>query len=816
MPFENLRRGFRLMARNPGFSAAAVLTLALGIGANTALFNVLDEALLRPLPVSEPARLAAVFNFDRSTAKYISTSYPDYLDYSRRARSFERLSAYVRLPLNLKIGADTERVPVEAVTANYFDMLRLPPAAGRSFRPEDDLPGAAPAAMISETLWRARYGGDPGVVGKAIALAEQTFFVVGIVPARYRGANLNWSDPPQVWIPLSSSPLAVPQFRQADIFNQRSMRWLLVLGRLKNGVPVAAAQAELRLVAGELGQSEPAADRDVTVAAFPVSRAKFWPGFRAPVTQFMAVLGGAAGLVLLLACANVSNLLLERAFSRRREFAIRLALGASRGRLIGQLLAENLVLAAPGFLLALPVAWGLGRVLLRFPNAFGLGLALQLETGGRALAFCSLASLAATLLFGLAPALRSARPDIQAALKASGNTAAPVRRDWLRSRLVVVQVAFSMVLLVAGGLFARTLLKAYAVDPGFRPSNLLIVSFNPAPGQFAGERGRRWSEALLERISGLGGVEAASLAWTPPLTPVRTARQVTAAESAQAPLSVLYNMVGPAYLRTMGIGLAGGRDFDARDGSGSGKVAIVNQALARRLWGRGGAVGRTIVFHEKGGRRVGVEVVGVARDSRYGSLWEPAEPYIYVPAAQWDGATATLLVRTRPEPRGVIPVIRREWREIAPGVPLTDFRTGPEQVNASLAPQRVAAGLLGCFGALAVVLAAIGLYGVVAFTVAQRTREIGIRMALGAAPGAVVGNILRDALALAAAGVAAGAAVSAALLRLAASLVRGVSTYDAATYAAVAVLLAAISLGAAVVPALRAARVDPLTALKYE
>ncbi|HXX24470.1 MAG TPA: ABC transporter permease [Terriglobia bacterium] len=815
----DLRFGFRMLRRNPAFAVAAMLTLALGIGAATAIFNVADETLLSPLPLPEAQQLVAVNSFDKKTSRYVSTSFPDFEDFSKRTRAFQHLSAYVRLPLNLTVGDTTERISVEAVSADYFSMLELPPLAGRAFSGEgSESSSAAPVAMLGEGLWRSRFGGDKGLVGKTIILEGHPLNVIGIVSERFRGANLNWGAPPQVWIPLDTVPLLLPRFKELDIFHQRSARWIVMLGRLRQGVTVSQAEAELRLLAANLALAEPASNRDITIAAFPAARSKFWPAYRTSITQVLVVFSVGAGLLLLLACANVSNLLLERALARRREIAIRVALGAGRGRLVSQLMAENLLLVVGSFSVGLLIAVGLDGVLSRFPSALGIPLALTLGMGSRMLFFGFSLSLATILLFGLVPALQASRPDIIPSLKESGNASLEGDHgDWLRRLLVVVQVGFSMVLLVVGGIFARSVLKAYAVNLGFRPANLLLIGFDPPQDRSGAGRSEPFAQAALRRTSILPGVQRATVAWDVPLTMMRSAMRVMDAESGTPEaLQAAYNMVGPDYFHTLGIAILAGRDFTWDDRTDSPKAVIVNQRLAGRLWPGSSAVGRTLIVEEQPGRRTMVQVVGMAGDSKYNSVWEQPQPYIYFAARQWHYPVGNLIVKTQGEPQGLIREIQRSWQQVSPNVPLYGILTGEELVKMSLAPQRLAAGLLASFAILAAIVASIGLYGVVAYGVARRKRDIGVRMALGAAPAEVVRRILAQALSITAVGLILGAGATFALMRLIASQVKGVSPYDWITFAAVSALLCAVAGVAALIPAFRVARADPLAALRSE
>ncbi len=642
---QDLQYAARCLWRNPGFTAAAAVTLALGIGAATAIFSAFDETLWRPLPVGRAEEVVALYNFDSKAGRFLSSSYPDYLDFRAQSGSLSDVAAYFRFAFNLTSEGHSERVAVEAVTTNYFDLLRLPPVAGRAFVPGDE--EQYPAVMIGERMWRRRFAGDRSILGKSIRLEGRPFVVVGIVPARFHGVNLNWGDPPEIWMPIGATMPLVPSFRAIDILHRRAVRWLLMVGRRKPGVPEARAAAEIRTLAWKLAQAEPASNRDVTVEVFAASRAKFWPAYRNTVTEWLGVFGGGGALLLLLACANVSSLLVERAMGRRREIAIRLAIGGTRGRLVRQLLTEGALLSVPSFVLALAVALGMQKLLLRFPAAFGLGLQLDLGLEYRVLLMAAALSLCATAIFSLTPALQASRPEVASWLKGSGNAFSSDGNPWLRHSLVVAQVAFSMVLLVAGGLFGRSLLKAYAIDPGFRADHLLAVTFSP-PIDFAARRAG-FNQALLRAGSSQPGVESATLMMELPLSGVHTTLQVQDASQIAAPLTVDYNMVGADYARTMGIALAAGRDFTLRDDEHAPKAAMVNQALARSLWGERNPLGQRLVLKDR--RGAVVEVVGVVRDARSRSLWQQPGPYLYLAATQWPEPATHLLVRSRGAPR---------------------------------------------------------------------------------------------------------------------------------------------------------------------
>ena len=814
--FQDLRFAARTLTRNPGFASAAILTLGLGIGANTAIFSAIDETLFRPFPLPSAHQLVQVYGYDKRNANYRSSTYPDYEEFRGRARSFQSLAAYIRGALNVARGAHAERVAIEGVTGNYFDMLELPPLLGRSIRADDDREGAPLVAMLAESYWRTRFGADPGVLGQTLRVEGQRVTIIGVVPRKFSGTNLNWADPPQIWIGLRGFVAAVPGLAAQNIFRNRSIPWLLITGRLRPGVTVPLAQAELQTIAGALAGAEPATNRDVTAVAFELGRSRFWPAFRSQVTGSLTLFAIAAGLVLLLACANVSNLLLHRALGRSREFAVRFSLGAGRGRLVRQLLTETLLLAVPSVACALSVADGMEHVLIRFPNLLGIELALDLSLDVRVLWFCVAISLAAAVLFGLAPALQATRPTILPSLRESGRAYSGAGPHRLRHALVIVQVALSVMLLVQGGLFARSLLRGYSIELGFRPADLVMVSFS-APQFGSDEQLRQFRDRLSERLAHVPGVEFSALSLTPLLSPLHSIGQMAntaGGGDSGVPLNV--DFVSSKFLQAAGIELIRGRDFAVNDSAATPRVAIVNQTLARRLWPGADVVGRTAWFRQGSRPATPVQVIGVAHDAKYLSVWEDSAPHLYLALSQSRAQATNWIGRTRVPPPVVEGVIRREWDQLAPGVPLVDVHTGEEQLSRSLGKQRAAATLFGGFAALATFLAAIGLYAVMAYSVAYRMREIGIRMALGARPREVARQILKRALSLAGGGVAAGALLSAGSMHLVVSQLEGVSPYDGFTFLVVAIFVMAVSSMAAWIPARRALRIDPAITLRCD
>ena len=799
--WHDARLSVRALLRSPGFTIAVVATLALAIGASTAIFSVADEALFRPLPLPEADQLTAVYNYDEKTGAYLDSSYPDYADYRDHARSFEQISAYVRYPLAASIGEETLRTSVEAVTPEYFSMLRLTPLIGAGFTAAD-----APEALLSERLWRERFGADPGVLGSTVRIERQPFTVVGVIPRQYRGVNLSWSEPPDVWIPLAALSIAVPRLEQMKILSLRPARWLVIIGRRKAGVTVEQAQAELRSGAANIASLDPA-NKDISAVAFEASRSKFWPAFREKVALSFSVFGIATALVLLLACANVSNLLLERALARRREVAVQMALGASRRRLIRQMMVESFLLVMPAFPGALLVSGLLVRLLALYPSAIGgVALSLEVRTDARVFFFAFLLSSMAVALFGTLLALQATRSTPCLIIKESGNSLTSGKKQWLRESMVVVQIAFTTVLLVGGSMFARSLLRGYAIDPGFRSDHLIVSTFdiNALPASSRGAFIRR----LLDESSALPGVESAAVSSHFPLISGAGTAEVSASTFRQT-ASLRY--AGAGFFATMGIPLREGREFAVNDRLTN--VAIVTEDLAMRLWPDASPIGRRLLLRRPRLPDAELEVIGVVRTVRAASVWNEPEPHLYVPS---ETATLFWILRTRGNPTRQLQEVRQFWSRMTTETPLWDLRTGDDIMAETLAPQRVAVGLFGAFGLLAITLASLGLYSLTAFSVARRTREIGIRIAVGARPEVVVGRILGRGLLLAILGIVTGSVVGVKLGQLASPLIRGVSPNDAVSFLVIAVFLSGVSALATLVPASRAARVDPVVALRSE
>lgn len=809
------RYALRKLTASPVFAASAILIVALGIGANTAIFSLIDQVLMRPLPVPDAQRISAVYTYDKKHATYLSTSYPDFQDLQRRSSSFEAMSVYVRLAMKLDAGEHTERLPAEAVSSNYFSTLQLNPVVGRAFEPSDDSAGAIPAVMLSEELWTSEFNRDPKLIGKRIAIEEHPAVVVGIVPKSYQGANLNWSDPPQIWLPIEALPGVMPRFRALDILQRRNIRWLLILGRVRPGTTIQSAGAELETLLSSLAAEHPE-DRDLALRTFAAGRSKFWPAYRNSVATTLAVFAGASVLVLLLACANISNLLLAKSIERRHEVAIRMALGVSRARLIRQLLTENLVLAVPGFLLALILAKALGSILAQFPDGLGIPLSFSPQMDWQAIGFCGLLSLVTIALFSLAPAIRGTRSELAAALQESGSRISARGHGGLPDALVLLQVVLSTVLLIGAALFTRSLLKGYSIDLGFDSANLITAGFDLPASQSDGEGKAQALNELLQSIAEIPEVQGAVLVSNPPLSALRTTLRIADPTRGTAEaLSANYLVTTPGFFSLFRIPLIDGREFNSHDGAHSQKVGVVNETLARDLWPGMNPVGRTLLV-QQGQARIPIEIIGVARDARYGFVWDKPGDWLWLANGQWAITPADLVLRTRTGTNGFLPLFRASWKKFAPRAPLYDLRTVQQQVQLALAPQRLAAGLLSAFGALAALLAGVGIYGLLASSVNRRRRELAIRLALGARQTVIVRLVAARALLVVGIGAVIGTLFCIAGMPLVAAQAKGIPRYDVPTFAAAWLLLLAVALAAILPPVLRTTAMSPVEALSQE
>ncbi|HJP93206.1 MAG TPA: ABC transporter permease [Pyrinomonadaceae bacterium] len=804
---QDLRYGLRMIARAPGFTVLAILALALGICANTTIFGFINGLVLRPLTgVQDPERLVAVYTSDYSSGLYGGSSYPDYVDFRDQANVFEGLAASDQILQNATGESEAERLRGAVITPNYFDVLGVKAQLGRTLQASDDQ-----AVVISDGLWQRRFNGDASVVGQTLRLNAKPYTIVGVADKSFRGLRLGL--PPEFWLPITPT---------SDIAQGgRGDRGIELVGRLKPGITVEQAQTQLTAIAARLAQAYPETNlgtldrpnepRPVTV----LRESRVEPSAQVGIWRVSVLLFAAVGLVLLIACANVANLLLARASGRRREIAIRLAVGASRRRLVRQLLTESFLLALIGGAAGLiATQWTASMWPGFFPDNDANGLDLSLDW--RVLAFTVGVTLITGMLFGLAPALQASRPNLVSSLKDDSGHGQRLRRLGLRDVLVISQLALSLVLLIGAALFVRSLQHALSFDPGFAAQNLLVASMETRGASLNKQQGQVFYEQTVERIGSLPGVQSVTLTRIAPLGGGGQRRGIVLEGYQPKPnedTELNTNVIGLNYFKTMQIPLLAGRDFNAQDREGSALVVIVNEELARRYYG-GDAVGKRLRF---GGAEAPFrEIVGVARTASYRNLREQPLPFIYIPLGQEYQPGMTLMVRTAGDPTAVVGPLRNEMRALNKDVPVFLVQTMTERIGGQLAADRMIAVLLSVFGGSALLLAAIGIYGVMGYSVAQRTHEIGIRIALGAERADILKLIVGQGMVLVAIGAALGLALAVAATRVLKSLLFGISATDPLTYTVVVLVLIAVALLACYLPARRATKVDPLVALRYE
>jgi predicted permease len=769
--------------------------------------------LLRSLPVEDPARVVALFG-RREGQPPLPFSYADYQSYRALGDVFEGLAAHTGTQVSLQGRERAEMVWGEMVTDNYFQVVGARLATGRGFLPEEGVEGARPAAVLGHGLWLRRFGGDPAVVGGTLRLNGREFTIVGVAPEGFVGTRL-FSFAPEIFVPLGQHERLRPE--TAGWLDDPATSWLGVVGRLKPGVTLERAQAAASALA--TAQAREDSQRQGLGVRLYANRTLINPWILDPAVlqRMAALLLLAMSLVLAIACANVANLLLTRAAGRRREIAVRLSLGAGRGRLVRLLLTESFVLAALGAAAGLLFAVWMVDLSRGFRPTLDFATAFVLRVDGHVLAYTAAVSVVTALVFGLVPALQAARTSLVPALK-DESAASVGTRSRAREVLVTVQIALALLLLVGAGLFVRSFRNAQAIDPGFDPQGVLLASVHLGMQGYDDVRQVEFRERVLRDLSALPGVRSASLAFPLPLDAYSRSMGVTLEGGATVRESerpdVFESMVGPGYFATMRTPILRGRALDERDRAGAPPVAVVNEAFARRFWPGRDALGRR--FSLDGDEGPWVEVVGIARDGKYLTLGEPPRPYMFLPLAQRPSPRLTILVRTEGNPEELLPSVRAALQRLDPALPLYAVRTLRQQMETPLSGAQSGAATVGLFGALALILAAAGIYGVVSYAVAQRTREIGVRVALGARKADVVGMVLRRGAGMASVGIALGLVGASVLGRSLSGFLYGISGMDWPTYAAIAALLAGVTLLASWIPARRAARVDPLKALRAE
>ena len=812
---QDLRYAVRSLVASRGLTAVAVLSLALGIGANTTIFTFIDALLLKPPAVSDPATLREVWQHNTTRGNGIGShtqlSYPDYEFYRDHNRVFAEMGAFTGETTNLvwNRGGEGETVRGSLVSGNFFSVLGVRPVLGRGFLAGEDQPAtAAPVVVLSHAMWQQRLGADPGVIGRPLTLNGRAFTVVGVAPPGFTGMLVGFA--PELWTPLAMHAALSPGLS----LSERHQHWLLGVGRIRPGVAPAQVNADLGILGQQLATDFPDPDRYLVPNALPVDLVP--SPFRGVAGGISGVLMAIVGLVLLIACANVANLLLARGSSRRREFAVRTALGATRRRLLRQMLTESGLIAVAAGALGLLVSLWATPLLLSFKPA-SLPIYLNVSTDVRILAFTLAASLVTGIAFGLLPALQQARGGAVADLK-DGTPGGGYVRSRLRNALVIAQVTACVVLLVGATLCARSLANASSIDPGFDPHHAVAAALDVEPFGYDQARGEAFYARLIERVRALPGVRAAAYADHLPLGQLTRMESVEpdgyAADPRRGGAPVVETaVVSPGYFDAMGTPILRGRGFSAADDHHAPAVIVVNDEMARRFWPQQEAVGRFVTLSGPGRTRVRAQIIGVAKTGRYTSLGEDPKPFFYRALLQSYQPGVQLVVRTDAG-TPMLAAVREQVRALDPKVALMGAETLEQHMQLPLFPAQAAGALLGLFGVLALLLALFGLYAVMSYVVSQRTREIGVRMALGARPADVLRLVVWQGLRLTLSGLVLGLAIALAGTRVLSTVLYGISPTDPLSYAAVVVLLTTAAMLATYVPARWATRVDPIRALR--
>src|SRR6516165_1098744 len=805
---KDVRFAFRMLRKSPGFTAVALLTLALGIGANTAIFSVVNAVLLRPLPYANPGQLVFVPEAQPEAGiSGLGMSYPTFVELRDGNRVFSAVASLGGHALVLTGNGEPSEVSTVVVTSDFFSVLAAEPLLGRVFFPQDGQRGAAPVAVLSESLWRERFGGDPGMVGRSITLDMRPYTVIGVMSASFHTPFLNQKN--QVWIPLAQDPLFSVWMTRPP-----QEHWMAVIARVRPGISSAQVQAELELLSARLGREFPA-EKGWTIGIEPLQQT-----ITGDVKLPLLLLLVAVGMVLLIGCANVANLLLSRATSRSKEIAIRITLGAGRRRIARQLLTECAILGLLGGLIGTLVAcWGLAALLPLLPSGLPKFHAIRVDR--LVLLFALMLSLAASLVFGLAPVLSAAGSEPHKELGQGGRAGESAGPRRARAFLAVGEIALAIVLLTGAGLLIRSFAQLTSVDPGFAPNH--VVKAMVSLPQFQYSTPKQWaafSEELITRLQAQPGMQDSAIAGPLPIVDccITLAFQIDGNPLLQAGVADTANYVpvSTRYFSVMGIPLVRGRLFNESDSSSSAAVALISEALAKRYFPNENPLGRHLVFGFPANGIVSREIVGIVGDIHDVSLGKDPGPMLYVPFAQAPLYGGEVVVKSMLSTSAVVGAIRAVTHGIDKNLPVTDIAQLPNALNASVAQPRFRTLLLGLFGAIALILAAVGIFGVISYSVSRRTRELGIRMALGAQPGLVLGMILRQALVLTLIGIAVGVPCALATARLITHLLFNVTPYDPVTLVLVSLVLLAVGALAGYIPAQRAMRVDPVVALRHE
>jgi len=796
---NDLRYGLRMLLKKPGFAAVAVLTLALGIGANTAIFSVVYGLLLRPLPFPHSDQLVMVFT-KTSQIKRDGLAYPDLQDFREQSRLFSEMCGFVPQSVNLTGSEEPIRVRGGFVSADFFRMLKVEPAVGRGFLPGEDQPGVGRVVVVNHNLWQNRYGADPGLIGRSMILNGEVFTVAGIMPESFRFPL----DEIEVWIPLPYYP---------NFSLDRKVSSAAVIGRLKPGASIDQAGAEMNSIASALAAQYPETNSDRSVSLLP-----FQELLVEDARPALLILLGSVGLVLLIACANVGNLLLARGVTREKEIVLRVALGASRNRIIRQLLTEGVLLSMAGGLLGLLLG-SLGLDLLSAIGPADLVSTRTIHLDMPVLAFTLTLSVLTGLIFGLAPALKFSKPNLIESLNEGGRSSSQgSARSRIRSALVVAQVGMAMVLLIASGLLIKSLIGLLKVEPGFDARNVLTLEYRVPRNKYPkGEQQWNFHKQVVERTSALPGVKSAAVVRGLPFSGNGGSTNFVLLDRAEPPAGeeprAQANLADTHFFDTLGIPLLRGRGFTDHDLADSAPVVVINRAMALRYWPDGDPLGKQVRINEI---KTTAVIVGIVGDVKQYSLEDPVVPQIYAPYAQSPFIFATLVVRAETDPMSLANAVRGAVWSVDKDQPVWKVRTIQSLLDGSVGQRRFLMQLLGGFSVLALLLATIGIYSVITYSVSQRTREIGIRVALGADRGNIVKLVVGHGMVLASVGVAGGVGVALVLTRFLASLLFRVSPTDITTFGVVSLVLAAVALLACLIPARRATKVDPIIALRCE
>jgi len=816
--WNDLCYAWRMLIKSPGFSIVAVLALGLAIGANTSIFSLFNGVIWRPLPVKDPQQLVVVATKQRGLDFPVPLSYPDFQDYRQLKAVFSDMIGYVPDPVNLQAGGRPTRAWAELVTGNYFSMLGLEAVRGRTFAADEGwVPGKDALIVLSYKYWQTRFGGNPDIVGRSVQVNKHPFTIIGVAPERYHGAY--YFLEPDFYIPVTTMSLLDP--KSADDLNKRGATYLRVLARLQPGMTPTQALAAAQPTDRRLAQEFPESHKDMSLLVIPELNARPEPGLGAFMSKAVWVFMSLAGLVLLIACANVANLILARANGRRKELAMRFALGASRGRMIRQLLTESVLLALCGGIAGLVFArWAaMALMSIRIPTDLPLHL-FDLRVDWRVFAFSFLVALITGIVAGLMPALQAHRTDLADTLKVGGRSGGgSTGHHRFRNALVVAQVAVSLLLLACAGFFIRSFQNSANVDMGFRVDHTLMMSVDLGLQGYSEEHGQQFYKQISDRVKSLPGVRDASFAAYIPMgyenDIVNVYPDGQPVDNKSRAETSFNNQVQPDYFRAVGVHVIKGREFTEADSATAPKVAIVNETFANKIWPGQDPTGR-ICRTEKDGPAI--QVVGLTRTGKYTFLYETPQLFVYFPVAQRYVAAATLMVYSQDDPLRLVGPVRDQIQQLDGSLPVFDVNTMEAHVEYGkpLLPARLGAMLVGAFGMLGLVLATVGVYGVVSYSVSQRTHEIGIRSALGAQRRNVLGMVLKQGMTMALIGTAIGIVLAFLLFRGLHSVLYGVASTDLVTLAAVSGLLLAIAFVASYIPALRATQVDPVVALREQ